>query len=472
MTETFTKTFKTIPEQVELLRSRGMEIPDESSATRILETVGYYRLSGYWYPYRKRRPVPTADPKVLPGYEAMDEFASGTTLEQVVRLYEFDRKLKLLVLDAIERIEVAMRMRIGHALGQGHPFAHCDMHALGSGFTAVENHDDPLHRLQWLSSDHSAWLGNVRRLETSSKEEFVKHYQAKYGHTLPVWVVTEILTFGGLSKLYEGLKPKHRDEIAESFGIMKGSRGDGAALASWMTTLNYIRNTCAHHARLWNKNIAVQVGQIALIDELKHADHSKQRVYAALAVLAFLIVRTNPESTWRQDIADYVQKGLKAIGQPESKIGCPAGWEKESIWDPGYLPPADPYPAEHRALRREFETVGASDVGLVLAPTSEPRSRTSIVRRERSAGRLLGLKLGEAFDYPVFQLEKGQSRIHPVAAYANHKLNAADDPWGVARWWVNADVRLNGRTPLNDLESGLLTEAVVDILSGPNGPDA
>lgn len=350
-----------------------------------------------------------------------------------------------------------MRMRIGHALGQGHPFAQCDMHALGSGFTAVENHDDPLHRLQWLSSDHSTWLANVRRLEGSSKEEFVKHYQSKYGHALPVWVVTEILTFGGLSKLYEGLKPKHRDEIAESLGIKKGSRGDGAALASWMAALNYIRNTCAHHARLWNKNIVVQVGQIALVDELKHAETSRQRVYATLAVLAFLMVRTNPESTWREDVADYIQKGLKQVGQAEAKIGCPPGWKQESIWDPKYRPPADPYPLEHRALHREFETVGASDIGQAIAPTIEPKSRPGIVRRERSAGRLLGLRLGAAFDYPVFQIDKAQNRIHPVVAYANQRLRATEDPWGVAQWWITPHPELDDQTPLNDLGQGTLT---------------
>lgn len=463
MTETYSKPFKTIPEQVDLLRDRGMSIPDAEEAARVLESVGYYRLSGYWYPYRVRRPIPTSDPKVMSGVEVADEFEAGTSLDTVVAVYEFDRKLRLLVLDAIERIEVVMRVRLGHVLGAGHPFAHRDSLALNSGFTRVEDPDDALSRANWLISDHATWLGNVRRLEDQSKEEFVKHFKRKYSSPLPAWVVTEILTFGGLSTLYQGMKQRHQNQIAESFCIFDGGLdGDGVALVSWMTNLNYLRNTCAHHARLWNKNMTVQISKLNEVPDLHHASQSTSRVYASLATLAYLVAKVSPRSSWRVEIAGHIKSGLAAVGQDESKMGCPPNWEKEPLWSASYVSPADPVPAKHRALKQKFETVSASDVGIVVAPTLESSRRTSIVRRLRGSSELLGLQIGQLYNYPVFQLDTASHQVKPVVKYANQKLDARNNPWDVASWWTTPMDALDGQTPLERLESGNLTETDVD----------
>ncbi len=440
-----------------------MAIPDVEEASRVLDTVGYYRLSGYWYPYRVQLPIPTSDPGEMADTEVIDDFESGTSFDQVVAVYEFDRKLRLLVLDAIERIEVVMRVRIGHVLGAGHPFAHCDSLALNSGFTRIEDPDDALSRANWLTSDHAAWLGNVRRLEDQSKEEFVKHFRSKYASPLPAWVVTEILTFGGLSMLYKGMKQRHQNQIAESFCIFDGGvQGDGVALVNWMTNLNYIRNTCAHHSRLWNKNMTTQIGKLDEVPDLQHAKQGTSRVYASLAVLAYLIAKVSPQASWRADIADHIKSGLASVGQAEGKIGCPPGWENEPLWSAGYIPPADPVPAAHRALAQNFETVSTSDVGIAVAPTLEASRRSSHVRRLRSSSELLGLQIGQSYNYPVFQLDTAKNQIKPIVGYANRKLGARNNPWDVASWWITPKGALGGRTPLESLDSGNLTETDVD----------
>nr|WP_182263112.1 Abi family protein [Rhodococcus sp. UFZ-B548] len=125
------KPFKTIEEQRELLQSRGMTISDTTAAERWLHSIGYYRLSGYWYPHRIRNQPAGSTPVIE------DHFTPGTSFEQILDLYEFDRKLKLLVLDAIERIEVAMRLRVGHTLGRRGAFAHTDPNALSTEFVGV-----------------------------------------------------------------------------------------------------------------------------------------------------------------------------------------------------------------------------------------------------------------------------------------------------------------------------------------------
>ncbi|MDV6271579.1 Abi family protein [Rhodococcus globerulus] len=296
-----------------------------------MHSIGYYRLSGYWYPHRIRRQLAGSAPVIE------DHFTPGTSFEQVLDLYEFDRKLKLLVLDAIERIEVAMRLRVGHTLGRRGAFAHTDPNALSTEIVAVSDPSQPPAYAGWLESAHAKWLRKVQQDQNRSKEEFAKHFTRKYGGPLPVWVVTEILDFGGLSRLYEGLKQRDRDDIAASFGLRDNSgAGHGAALASWMKNLNYIRNTCAHHSRLWNRNIDVQLSyrHLTAIPELRHAASptSAKRVYASLAVLAYLMDQVCPGSTWTADITGHIQSGLVAMNRSDTEMGCPPGWAAEPLW--------------------------------------------------------------------------------------------------------------------------------------------
>ncbi|MGB3763066.1 MAG: Abi family protein [Ornithinimicrobium sp.] len=124
---TYDKPHLNVSEQVELLRSRGMHVGSTDYAESWLSVVGYYRLSGYWYPYRE---IVASHPAVRG-----DRFLPSTTLEQVIGLYEFDRRLKLRVLDALERIEIAMRFRVGYTLGLRGPFAHRDAESLDTGFS-------------------------------------------------------------------------------------------------------------------------------------------------------------------------------------------------------------------------------------------------------------------------------------------------------------------------------------------------
>ncbi|MDT2006662.1 hypothetical protein FXW78_22380 [Rhodococcus opacus] len=189
----------------------------------------------------------------------------------------------------------------------------------------------------WLDSAHAKWLRKVGQEQDRSKEEFVKHFKRKYGGPLPVWVVTEILDFGGLSRLYEGLKQRDRDDIAASFDLKDNSgAGHGAALVSWMKNLNYIRNTCAHHSRLWNRNIDVQLSyrHLSAIADLQHAASpaTTKRVYASLAVLAYLLNHVSPGSSWTTDVLGHIRSGLAAMNRSEAEMGCPPRWVNEILW--------------------------------------------------------------------------------------------------------------------------------------------
>lgn len=327
----YAKSFKTISQQRQLLESRGMAVADPAAAERWLNAVGYYRLSGYWYPYRVRR-QPAGGPPVID-----DAFQTGTSFERIIELYDFDRKLKLLVLDAIERIEVAMRVRVGHILGKHGAFAHTDPNVLSPEFVRTTYPAQPPAYVDWLDSAHAKWLRKVGQEQLRSKEEFVKHFTRKYGGPLPVWVVTEILDFGGLSRLYEGLKQKDRDDIAASFNLTDNSgAGHGAALVSWMKNLNYIRNSCAHHSRLWNRNIDVQLSprHLLVVPSLHHAATPTvtKRLYASLAVLAYMLEHVSPGSSWTAEIVNHITTELTSMNRSDSELGCPPGWMAAPLW--------------------------------------------------------------------------------------------------------------------------------------------
>ncbi|SDK36313.1 Abi-like protein [Actinopolyspora mzabensis] len=140
MAEAYTKPHLGMHEQVQLLSTRGLIIADSEYAQHLLRTVGYYRLSGYWYPYRQ------PDPN---GVGRMDDFVPGTRLDQVVGLYDFDRRLRLHLLDALERIEIAVRVQVGHVLGRRDPFAHLDPTNLDARFDNSTG-DKPSRYQEWI----------------------------------------------------------------------------------------------------------------------------------------------------------------------------------------------------------------------------------------------------------------------------------------------------------------------------------
>lgn len=327
----YEKPYLSVDEQLDLLSDRGCDIGDREEAAELLNRVGYYRLSGYWYPFRKS--TVSNGEKV-----ALDEFIEGTTLAKVAEVYDFDRQLRLLTLDAIERIEVAVRFQVGHTLGQRGAFAHTDTDSLSDEF--VGRSSPPPALAKWKGSDHAYWLGLREKEEKRSKADFVKHFKKKYGLPLPVWVVTELLDFGGLSRLYAGMLQQDRDSIAATYGLMDASNvGHGGALQNWLKNLNYIRNVCAHHSRFWNINVTERMSPRMMkpIPEVAHIENLPgpkmlSRPYASLAVLALMTARINSRDGWRFRLRNLITDSLPA-GRREDEMGFPNGWRHFDVWN-------------------------------------------------------------------------------------------------------------------------------------------
>lgn len=240
------KSFKpwlSFSDQLQRLRDRGLVVENEAAALDYLERIGYYRLSGYWYPLRQ---MDKAASNTLGKPVRADTFEPGSRFEDVVRLYVFDKKLRLLALDALERIEMAVRVDVAHLLGEVDPLAHENPACLHGDFTkkALTKGKDK------GKTQHQVWLDKYRsQVQGARRTPFVAHHLQQYGG-LPVWVAIEVWDFGMLSKLFSGMKFADQQTIAAIYGAP-----DGRAFARWLRSLNFIRNVAAHHSRLWNINV-------------------------------------------------------------------------------------------------------------------------------------------------------------------------------------------------------------------------
>ena len=185
------KPFKTYEQQVGILRQRGMLVGSQEHAVHVLERVSYYRLSGYYYSFR--RPAGSG--------QRSDTFVPGTVFEDIVALYEYDRNLRSIAFSYFSQFEVYLRSRLGNLLGAVDPLIY---------------EDETQCDLQG-SKRRTAWNRFTRKSEQlirTSEEEFVKHHREQYGGKLPVWVVVEVLDLGALQNLYLVSPANIRRDIA------------------------------------------------------------------------------------------------------------------------------------------------------------------------------------------------------------------------------------------------------------------
>lgn len=324
----YDKPWKDYRAQLAQLQARGMAADDPERAIDYLHRIGYYRLSGYWFAFRERSgKLVLLDEngrkpkKVKEETLALDSFRPGTRFHDVVDLYVFDKRLRMLVLDAVERIEVAMRVEVSHTLGQLDTFAHLRPDLLHEDFAAKMHPDVCL-------TQHHQWCTKQAQLIGRSREEFVKHNKAKYGLPLAIWVACEVWDFGTMSTLYNGMRVQEQDEIAGRFGL-----SNGRIFATWLRGLNYLRNVCAHHSRLWNRNVIDQpklppVAEVAWVDSFDKDARLRARSFLLLCLCRHVLRVVNPRSTWPERVKEHLLDfpNLDHVGLNLSAMGVPDNW--------------------------------------------------------------------------------------------------------------------------------------------------
>jgi abortive infection bacteriophage resistance protein len=320
----YNKPHRTFEQQLELLKSRGLEVTNNEVALEYLRRLGYYRLSGYWYLCRKFIPL-TANHEKRVQSQREDQFMQGARFQDAVALYVFDKKLRLLILDAIERIEVAFRVDIAYLLGEKDKFAYKNTSLLHGNFTKKR---DP----KTSKTRHEGWLLKQEHLISRSKEEFVTHYKNKYGLPLPIWVAIELWDFGLLSTFYQGMTVKDKAEIAAKYNIQ-----DWRIMESWLRCLNYVRNVVAHHSRLWNRNLIDQpklpkLNDMPAFNPLLGNTHVTARVYIVLCILSHFMRRVCPRSSWQTRVVELILSFPNNAYYEIQDMGFPENWNEHEFW--------------------------------------------------------------------------------------------------------------------------------------------
>ena len=298
--QNFIKPFTTHDEQLDILQKRGLIIPDRKGASAFLSYCNYYRFSGYVLPFEVSRHV------ILP----------KTTFDQVKALYEFDRTLRCLVSEAVAVIEISVKARMAYQLGVSNdPFLHRDQALFRNGNV-------------WRD-----WLAKVRNETENSKEPFVAHFRTAYAEypDLPIWVLTELMSFGSLSKFYSEIQGTYQRPIAWYFGVPH------AILVSWLHSLTHVRNLCAHHARLWDRYLSIfpkAPHRHPEWDCFRRSDATR-RVFFILSIIQFLLdkikERTNVDIEWRQRIVDLL-KNHPPVPKFERFLGLSNDWQQMTLW--------------------------------------------------------------------------------------------------------------------------------------------
>jgi abortive infection bacteriophage resistance protein len=292
----YKKPTTTYAEQIALLKSRGMAISDEQLAAFYLQHISYYRMGAYWLPFE-------AD-------HTTHQFQSDTTFEKVLRLYNFDRELRLLVLDAIERIEVSARAQWAHQLG----------HAYGAH----------AHLKPQLAKRKEHWQNNLDALRKEverSEEMFILHMTQTYSEALPpIWACCEVMSLGLLSRWYSSLAPiQIRSRIAGVFGL------DHDVLQSWLHHLSVVRNLCAHHSRLWNRKfdrVSPQApkSKPALLIDTFVAGHG---IHNTLLILMYMIDLIAPKHRWGARLFNLLEQHKDLL---TTHMDFPIDWQARALW--------------------------------------------------------------------------------------------------------------------------------------------
>lgn len=304
----------TIEQQIEQLKSRGMLIHDELDIHQWLSTVGYYRLSGYWWMYEER--YPSCSPR-------NHKFKEGTSWDQVKHTYIFDQKFRRLISTGIEKIEVAVKASWAQYLATHYNTSH--PHEDSSIFKR-----DVCERseVQGVKTAFDLLVQSYKK----SKEPFALHYKTKYPtiNTPPIWVSSLLLTLGELLNWIDGINKRH-----DKKAIFANFPFDYIPMQSVLNNLRWVRNVCAHNGRLWNKRTPFVFIPIKSIDSrlIKSEPNSKKldsKIYNTIIAMAEILKTIDPDYPFMYFIKDLIihSKYINA-----KLMSFPDNWRNLSEWE-------------------------------------------------------------------------------------------------------------------------------------------
>jgi abortive infection bacteriophage resistance protein len=295
------KPARSIADQIILLKSRGVLFRDEATAIHYLQNISYYRLKGYWWDMQSDH--------------ALHVFEQDVYFEEVVDRYNFDRHLRLILFDSIERIEIALRTKI--------------IYHLSTVYGATWYKDTTIFEDQQKHADH---LFSLMREFGYSQEIFIKDHKRRHPDADPeAWKIMEIASMGTLSKFFKNLNHQlpEKSVIAKEMGLNLSSE-----LSSWLEAITYVRNIIAHHSRLWNRNMVKRpihsinnpIGDwlnIALLPV------QKKKPFLIISTMVYLSNQVSPGHQIKNKLLHLFNSNPQI---PIYKMGFLNNWNQNNLW--------------------------------------------------------------------------------------------------------------------------------------------
>lgn len=301
----FKKHSTTLDDQISLLKNRGLVITDEEFSRHCLSTVSYYRLSAYIKPFELNR--------------SSHQLNQNTSFDDVWNLYAFDRELRLLFLDALERIEVALRTSL--------------VNVMSTRYGAWWYFEKEPFKSSWFDvkpkRNHSPADEFKYEIESlcgrNAPEGSIKHYYSKYNSPdfPPSWMLFEHLSFGKCTSIFRYLKHhKDKSEISKVFKIHHN------IVESSIEPLRYTRNICAHHLRLWDRWFVYKPRQLI---ELAKAECQPGTLKEQIVLLMLFHFAISPNSSWKDRLYSLFEKHMTQ-SVPSSLMGISGHWRDDLLW--------------------------------------------------------------------------------------------------------------------------------------------
>ena len=303
---TYSEPPLTYKDQLQRLKSRGLTVDSDSKAIHLLERISYFRLSTYWYPLLKDKKNKL--------------FKEDANFQTAFHLYCFDRQLRKLVFAELEKIEIAVRAKMIYILSH--------------------KYSPTWYSNPKLFSDKGLFKTTLKNIHSEFKradEQFIGDYRYTYHiSSIPSWIILEVTSFGKLSILFQNLSTtQEKREIAHSFGL------DDSTFESWLHTIVYVRNICAHHSRLWNRDLRITpqmpispIKKWLLVTTRTNTLTGKtesinKRCYFVLSMILYLLNQVNPKNKFRKTLFKlfkrYPNVDPRALGFTDS-------WKTEPLW--------------------------------------------------------------------------------------------------------------------------------------------
>ncbi|WP_162287843.1 Abi family protein [Indiicoccus explosivorum] len=307
------KTFKTLDEQVSILRHRGLRISEESK--QVLQKENYYSLVNGYKELFIQTPATSS---------TEEQYKDGASFEEIKALYDFDFELRMLLLRRILRIENNIKSSIAYTFSEQHGH---------DNYLKIENFDtevkkNKVNRLKNIIQLLQGIQGEIAKNIT--KHNSIKHYMTEYGY-VPLWVLVNVLSLGTISKFFNLMKQRDRQMVGKSFQIQETDFGNMIGF------LTLIRNKCAHDERLFDFSAKTQIPTNTIHESLKIPINSggqpikgNHDIFAAFICLKLFLSTEDFTKTAMElnDTLTLLTDKLTVISIDEvlDKMGFPENW--------------------------------------------------------------------------------------------------------------------------------------------------